>query len=189
MRAPWLLLLLVPIGCGPASAVLRDPGAGDPFYGDTAAPADTGGTSTNPTPDFSKWNGQRTYTFPDFYGTSCTDTVTETGINVTSSPNYADALAACPSCDELYEIDGVPDHICPDATPDGQGIPLHNPTVRGIEKMSATQLRLWDVRQGYQGWRATALASGPLDGVEFTYDYSGDAFGTSYSVTGYVDFQ
>lgn len=196
MRVLWLPLLLA--ACNPAQAVLRDPSAGDPFYGDSGAPTttDTGTTpgDTNPPapqPDFNQWHGQRTFEFDDIFGTACTDSVDETGTNVTESADYAGALDACPDCDDIYEVTNDPDHVCEDAT-GGRGIPVANPVVRGIERIGETEIRLYSLQydQWRQTWQAEELATGPLDGFEFTYEYDGTAgFNTSYHVTGYVDFQ
>ena len=172
MRILGLAALLL-AACGPAQAVLDDVDpngedtGGDPIDGDdTGTDTDTGPSDTggNTEPNLTSWNGTRTFSFDDVLGTPCTDTVEETGDNVTDDIDYHGALEVCASCDEIYEIEVSPATLCEEET-GGQGIPVATPIMRGIEFTEGTGVIVYAIRYSdWQGWSSEQLAEGTLEG-------------------------
>lgn len=206
----WSLLLVLAIGCGPASAVIGEPN-GEPIVDEGNAPAtdpgtpgtdpvdpgtepgspgtdpgDPGPDPTDPT-DLSTWTGSRVFDVVLYDGLLCEDEVDEDGVSVTLDPDWEDALAACPDCDEIYQIDVSPDTICTDVW--DRGFPVGSPVLRGLELGENGAAVIWALSyDNWRGWRAEPLAEGSLDGQDLTYEYEGDVWGATYTVDGSVAF-
>ncbi len=178
MRVNLFLVLVLAVGCGPATAVLVDGDALD----DTANPDDdtsdngTDGTDVDPDtvePDTDVpieyfWQGVRDFTFDLGPRGECEDTLVESGENVTDDPEFAEARAACPQCNFIFLVDMDKDALCPGDRFDGFAVAT--PTLRGVGADGGTRLygaRLDDPTDWFE--------FGEVDGGwgGFTYQYEG----------------
>ncbi len=137
----------------------------------------TSGTGTTPTePDAypRSWQGERELTFE--YGW-CQDTIYGEGIEVTQEPNWADALAACPECDEIYDVGHTPDRIC-----QGQ-VAVGNESVKGLNRAMGT---IYEIKRTDQGFFAVELSEGTWADDTLEYWYEVQEGWDYYEVDGWV---
>lgn len=203
----WIALLTA---CGPAEGVLLAPseldsavtdsdtdtgGPGDtdpdPDTSDTSDSSDTSDTSDTP-PDTSSgtpesWEGERTFVFTWNGQPACTDSVTETGNEVSDDPAFSDAIAACPACDLVYRIAVEPGEICRGQLWGNQAIPVSREALRGVKYLNNREVRVYDIRRDWSGdWQSAELARGEGDRTAIAYDYEVSQSGLQGEVTGAV---
>ena len=141
---------------------------------DADADADTDAdTDVGPEPDFTVWDGSRTF-FYDYAG-GCEDTATESGTAIQEGDSgYQDLLALCPSCDWFYLVYVSPDQVC-------GWVDLATETYRGLE-LGEDSAVVWRLDYG----EASELAEGEYDG--WTIDYYYEIEDYWMEVTGQVVF-
>lgn len=203
MRSLVVLGALFWIGCDPATAVLLDgnaldsdedpstvddPGtdsgdldSSDPDSEDGDPDTEEVEPGTDP-PVFYRWRGEREFTFEEFSG-DCTDTLVETGDNVTDDPEYEDAFAAC-GCNYIFLVDNDKDRLCP--RPGFRGYEVTPTVLRGIGAVNG-EVRVYTASLANPTeWGELPPAEGGWSG--FTYEYDGTirvgAFEVDYEVEG-----
>jgi len=193
--------LILSIGCRPAAGVLIDDetiddGVTDPTDDGTTDPTDDGTTDPNdtdpadtepPEPEIATWEGEREFEFGGEWGDwGCEDTLTETGVEVTGDPSFANAVDACPICDHVFEVDVAEEALCPgefDWYEDG--IPVAQHVFRGLAIGNGGNVIMYSITEDDDGaWHREELAEGELVGVELEYWYGGTIYGAPYEVLG-----
>ncbi len=151
-------------------------GTGGTGGGDTGA-TDTGTAGTEPEPDYSTFYGGRSFVQYDWDGTTvvCEERIEEVGTLLDESwefyeDYYADAEAACPTCDYFYEVALSADSVC--------GLYfMSNPGYIGIDINTAT-IDVYAMNLEFDVWSwdyvvtSTPLTEGAaFDGWSFEYSY------------------
>jgi hypothetical protein len=184
MRLVSLVLLTLSTACAPVgvlSVFLEDTAAPETDT-DTDADADTDAdtdadadadtdadTDTTPQPDYTVWDGTRTFYYD--YGGGCEDTVVEHGDAIQDGDAGYDELAdMCPSCDWYYRVEVSPDEVC-------GWVDIATETYRGLQ-FSGDRVIIWRLDYG----EANELAQADFDGwsIEYYYeieDYWMEVFG------------
>ena len=196
--APFLFALT--LACDPATAVLLDGDAlDDTADADSSDPRDPDSDIVDPDTDVDtepdteppplQWNGERTFTFEQF-GDDCTDTLIESGPEVTNQPDFAFALDQCPECERIFYVNMDKDTLC--ATQFFEGYPVATPVMRGIATGADGNVRVfYGMFANEVDWNEFGDVSGSQD--DFEYDYQGVArvrgFNVDYQVeaSGSVD--
>lgn len=178
MRASVWTFALVLGGCGPAGAVIGD--ADDSVVeDDTVEPGDTGNvddtdapdTDTDSPPGAATWTGWREFRLPEVQGqpNGCVERVEEEGPEVTLDPTYAGAVAACPSCEQVFLLTASADRVC-------DVVDIASPVLRGVDRRpdgSATLMRL-DYDPWRQEYRSDLLADEvSVEGTRLEFRYEG----------------
>ncbi len=161
--------------------------------GDDTGVGDTGGaTGTEPEPDYSTFYGGRSFVQYDWDGTTvvCEERIEEVGTLLDEDwelydDYYADAEAACPTCDSFYEVSLSADSVC--------GLYfMSNPSYIGIDINTAT-VDVYAMNLEFDVWSwdyvvtSTALTEGAdFDGWGFEYSYD-DWFGYMV-IDGWAEF-
>jgi hypothetical protein len=170
----YLALLGLVAGCK-VDAVLSDP-VFDTDVAETDADADTDADTdvdTEP-PAPLTWTGTRVFEFPRY----CTDTVYETGVEVTNDPTQADATNTCGDCDAVFRIQASPEAIC-----DGT-VGISTTIFRGV-KWNGDQATIYLLsNENAPGWYREELAVGTVSGATITYSYQKNYNGFDYFVDG-----
>jgi len=128
-----------------------------------------------PDPYPRSWDGERVLTFENNW---CEDSIFGTGIEVTREAEWADALAACPQCDEIYSLTHSPDRIC------DNDIEVGNESVKGVNRNTGALYQL--SQRGDQPWEVEELATGAWDETTLEYWYEVNEGWTYYEVDGWV---
>ena len=178
------VLLVLLSGCGPANAVIADSSDTDVVV-DTDVDTEPDTDSAPPPPDAS-WEGEREFWFPSILGAPCDAEVDEIGVAVTDDPDWAEAVAACTGCDDVYLVEVAPGAICPEQVPGGQGFQVPSPILRGLDFHGAA-VTIYDLGRQFGAYVPRELAVGVRSGDVITYEYEGSIFGAAYTATGYVE--
>lgn len=195
--------LVVFTACGPAGAQIGEDAVTDTDVTgdadtdadadsdtDADADSDTDADADTDPPGSDFWTGYRDFVFEPMgsWDDGCEERAEESGPEVTLDPEFPEALAACPDCDQIFEIIVDPDRIC-----DGQ-VPLASPVVRGVdwgEDGDVTLFRIdWNDWQNGGRWEASVLAERVEVGDDgLHYAYSVDDWGMRYDVTGFATIE
>lgn len=146
--------------------------SGDDSADDTAPPA--------PMPDYSVWDGSRTFSYSSSWG-DCSESTTEFGEEITEGDTYDALVEACPDCERIYEIGVSPDELC-------EWIGLSDPTYRGLVFGDD-----WAAVYGFDwGWDGDVEADlldsdASFDGWTISYGYELD-YGVTLEIEGSLTF-
>ena len=148
---------------------------------------DTGTDGTEepePEPDFSVWQGSRTFVVDSRYDEyDCDgDEVAESGVEITSGAAYDAIMAECPLCDHIDEVEVERDEAC-------EWIPLATTIWRGLVLgEGSAQVYRFDEEDGRVESDDLDLAA-TYDGWTVTYDYVGaEEWWGSILISGQVAF-
>ena len=195
MRSLLLMSLVLVSACAPATAVLLDGDALDDTASidtnDPGADTDTSDVDTDTsdvdtdteadtTPQVYTWSGERGFTFEEFNG-SCTDTLVETGMDITNDPEWAEYRAGCSSCNLVFLVTMDQDHLCARGGFDGYGI--QSPALRGIGESNGQLILYFGRMDDPSDWSILAEPEGGWSGFEYEYD-GRTRFGNEYQVEG-----
>jgi len=157
------------------SEVGSEPGDDDDDNGTDTTDNGTDTTGTNTTTATAteprSWSGER-----NFFFDWCEDTIFGDGVEVTQDEDYADALAACPECDEIYAVDHSPETIC------FGYISVNQFSIRGVNRTTGA---IYDIKDD-GGFEANELATGDWDGNTLEYNYVVDDGWGDYEVDGWA---
>lgn len=166
-------LLLALGACSPtiAGKVTPDTGLTGADGADGSDGADDTGTDgtedPEPEPDFTVWEGSRTFTVDSRYDDyDCEgDEVAESGVEVTSGAVFEAIQEQCPLCSHVYEIEVATDEAC-------GWIPLATTVWRGLVlgEDSAQVYRFAEADGRIEADDLDLAAS--FDGWAITYDYT-----------------
>ncbi|MEL6348356.1 MAG: hypothetical protein AAFV53_34920 [Myxococcota bacterium] len=107
------------------------------------------------------WVGQRTLLFED----GCEGLLEETGQEVTREDGFENIAAACPACNEVYQIRTTPDTVC--------GATVSSEIYRGIIREGAGLVTVVRLDQAGGSWYSIALDDGNRDELnQVEYEYS-----------------
>ena len=184
MRPTWTALFAaLLVACDPATAVLLDGDALDDTANPDITDPDTEGDTTDPDGDTDpdpdteadteepvrSWSGEREFTFEQ-WGGDCTETLVETGIEVTNDPSWSSVVAACEECEAVFLVDVDKDTLC--ASDWFDGYPVATQVLRGVRMRGDEVLVLAAQVDEPNDWER--LARGEGDWGSFDYDYGGN---------------
>jgi hypothetical protein len=144
-------------------------------------------TDTDPgkQPDFSVWEGIRSFEYDSNYDSSdCEEDVFEDGVQLTSGNAYEAIQDECPDCDYIYEVDVGTDEIC-------GWIGIDTETYRGLI-IDGNHAEIWrfEMDRGDLETAYVLTEDADFDGWVLEYQYGGEYgdWGGMLYINGQVEF-